>query len=383
MNSVFTLLKSSTRTGVRNVYKSARFRRERSAMWREGSNSGPSKKINPFSKVLDRYVHHLDKNPLLTKALTSMCIVGIGDIGCQIVLGDEDTKFDFKRLLIFTFLGGALVGPTLHYWYGFLNRIVPGTGTGPALKRLAVDQTIFAASFIPIFMGSALTLEGKFDEIVPRVSKEWFPALLANWSLWIPGNFITFRFITPKFQVLFANTVALGWNAYLSWSTHREEPAAASVTTAITAVAVPNRDWDNERVQELFNEFDEDQSGKIDSNEFQNLAFGLGVVLDQSEVALVITKIDQDGDGLVDLREFKSWLHGDNDEQKEGNDAPSLQAMLLKAQLNARVAMRELGKGTRKKKKKQQVVHVNVGDLPSVPTQVLRLEIETRLRTKE
>jgi hypothetical protein len=38
--------------------------------------------------------------------------------------------------------------------------------------------------------------------------------------LWIPANFVTFRFVPLRFQVLFANVIALGWNAYLSWATH-------------------------------------------------------------------------------------------------------------------------------------------------------------------
>jgi hypothetical protein len=108
--------------------------------------------------------------------------------------------------------------------------------------------------------------------------------------------------------------------------------------------------------------------------------------LNATEVELVVNKIDQDGDGMVDLREFRSWLHGDQN-NKDGSDAPSLQAMLLKAKLNARVAMVELKKqvesisSTSSGKKKQEVVHVNNGDLRSVPTQVIKTEIENRLRT--
>ena len=96
-----------------------------------------------------------------------------------------------------------------------MNKIVPGVGTAAALKRLMIDQTIFAASFIPVFMTSAMILEGnELSSIPPAVRREWFPALLANWSLWIPGNFVNSVF-TPRLQVLFANLVALGWNAYL------------------------------------------------------------------------------------------------------------------------------------------------------------------------
>lgn len=363
---------------VRTVYKSARYRRERSAMWREGSNgSGPSNvSESPLTKLFDRYLHHLDANPLVTKALTSMVIVGVGDVGCQLVTAEENVKFDFKRFAIFTFLGGALVGPALHYWYGFLGRLVPGVGTVVALKRLAVDQTIFAASFIPIFMTSSLALEGRFNDIVPSISREWFPALLANWALWIPANFINFRFLAPKFQVLFANVVALAWNGYLSLASHRDEPSGEKKNVA--------NDWDNERVGDLFHEFDRDGNGRIDSHEFQDLAFSLGLVLDETEAALVINTIDQDGDGMIDLREFQTWLHGDEG-QKDSTDAVSLQALLLAARLRTRVALRDLKKSVTSEpsseKKKEKIIQVT--DLKNVSTQGLRAEIETRLRRSE
>lgn len=75
----------------------------------------------------------LARHPLPTKAISSGLICGAGDCACQLlqssvdVSGDGDGKpapFSFQRLANFTFLGGALVGPTLHVWYGALNRQV-------------------------------------------------------------------------------------------------------------------------------------------------------------------------------------------------------------------------------------------------------------------
>ena len=167
--------------------------------------------------------------------------------------------------------------------------------------------------------------------------REFLPALVTNWGLWIPGNFINFRFVAPRLQVLFANVVALGWNGYLSWSTHRAahaEGGAGSSTEGET--------WDNARVQALFEEFDTDDSGHIDPREFQDLAFALDVPMDEASVALVVERLDKDGDGQISLPEFRSWLHTSDTFMglKGDEDAPVLQAMLLKTRLRARVVQR-------------------------------------------
>lgn len=393
----------------RSVYRgSNRFRRERSNLKNPYREASRSDSLESFSRPLDAYLRLLEKHPLATKALTSMFIVGVGDVGCQAVLGEEDAAFDWKRFATFTFLGGALVGPALHFWYGFLNRIVPGVGTAAALKRLAIDQTVFAASFIPIFMTSAMVLEGnELSSIPPAIKREWFPALLANWGLWIPGNFVNFRFVAPRLQVLFANVVALGWNAYLSWASHRgPDGGSAGAGGGADEVANKTTPWsDHARVQSLFEEFDQDGNGYVDIDEFQNLAFALGLTLNAQQCTAVIARIDKDGDGLVDLSEFKSWLHAPaNVEDVEETEEGQLEALLLKTKLRARFLMRELrtkASGilpvttTIRKKSKEPIVHVgapldnnlvrrktirlnNNKALYAVPTDVLQAEVAKR-----
>eukprot|EP00949_MAST-11_sp_MAST-11-sp1_P004754 g4754.t1 len=184
------------------------------------ARGGAKAKGGNGGRLLDAYLELLESKPLLTKSVTSMFIVGSGDMLCQGLL--EDGPFDVKRLCVFTFLGGALIGPALHLWYGTLNRIIPQQTTAGALKRLALDQFVFAGPFIATFMSSALTLNGRPEQIPAQLKKEWFPALVTNWQLWFPANFINFRLIAPRFQVLFANVVALGWNSYLSLVSNRE-----------------------------------------------------------------------------------------------------------------------------------------------------------------
>lgn len=50
----------------------------------------------------------------MTKAATTAFLNWLGDAISQLAI--EKGEFNFKRSAIFTFLGGFLVGPTLHFW---------------------------------------------------------------------------------------------------------------------------------------------------------------------------------------------------------------------------------------------------------------------------
>jgi hypothetical protein len=114
-------------------------------------------------------------------------------------------------------LGGVLIGPSLHAWYGMLNRFIPDPSSRGALLRLAADQLIFAPTFIPLVLVSILGMEGKLSEFPQKLKDDYWNSLVANWKLWIPFNFVNFRFIPGNFQVLFANGVSIVWNCYISF----------------------------------------------------------------------------------------------------------------------------------------------------------------------
>ncbi len=64
------------------------------------------------------YAEMLAKRPLLTKAITSGVISGLGDAVAQHTMAEDTDKrqFDWKRCACFTTLGLVLVAPTLNYW---------------------------------------------------------------------------------------------------------------------------------------------------------------------------------------------------------------------------------------------------------------------------
>jgi hypothetical protein len=56
-----------------------------------------------------------------------------------------------------------------------------------------------------------------------------------------------------------------------------------------------------------FNEFDKDGSGAIDREELNSLSTKLGTPLSEDQLTAALRDLDLNGDGVVDLDEFKRW----------------------------------------------------------------------------
>ncbi|XP_021745725.1 protein sym-1-like isoform X2 [Chenopodium quinoa] len=142
--------------------------------------------------LLSWYMDLLLKSPVLTKAVTSALLNFVGDLICQLAIDKVPTP-DYKRTSMFTFLGLVLVGPTLHYWYLYLSKLVTLPGASGAFLRLILDQFIFAPIFIGTFLSTLITLEGRPSQVAPKLK-----------------------------QVLASNFVAVIWNVILSYKAHKE-----------------------------------------------------------------------------------------------------------------------------------------------------------------
>lgn len=61
--------------------------------------------------------------------------------------------------------------------------------------------------------------QGKPEQIKDELRTNWPSTVKANWMLWVPAQFINFRFVPVHHQVLVANITALLWNVYFSYAT--------------------------------------------------------------------------------------------------------------------------------------------------------------------
>ncbi|CAH2267166.1 jg2901 [Pararge aegeria aegeria] len=114
--------------------------------------------------IFQIYKKVLARRPYLVQAIQTGALMGAGDIISQTLIEKKSiAAVDFKRTLQFSSIGFFVGGPALRVWYGLLNKHVGASGKTVAMKKVFVDQFIFA----PTFLFFILVAVGKTG-VVPR-----------------------------------------------------------------------------------------------------------------------------------------------------------------------------------------------------------------------
>ena len=93
------------------------------------------------------------------------------------------------------------------------------------------------------------------------------------------------------------------------WLDHGDEigtikAPSRTAPTAVKRSAPPPTERD---AQEIFNGFDQDQSGQIDTKELAKLLEALGTEPDDDDVAQAMQRLDKDKSGRISWEEFRVW----------------------------------------------------------------------------
>ncbi|XP_045760928.1 protein Mpv17 [Maniola jurtina] len=170
--------------------------------------------------IFQIYQKVLARRPYLVQAIQTGALMGAGDLIAQIIIEKKSTV-DYKRTLKFSSIGLFVGGPALRVWYGLLNKYVGATGKTVAMKKVFVDQFIFAPTFLFFILVAVGTMQGKsWNSIEKDMHDNYFDVLKSNYYIWPWVQLVNFYYIPLQYQVLLVQFVALFWNTYLSWKTN-------------------------------------------------------------------------------------------------------------------------------------------------------------------
>jgi protein Mpv17 len=95
--------------------------------------------------------------------------------------------------------------------------VLPHRPLATLTARVALDQFAFS----PVSVATFFTVNGIMEgldghQIHEKLKQTYWTALVANWKVWIGVQYLNFYFVPVHHRLLLVNTVALGWNTYMS-----------------------------------------------------------------------------------------------------------------------------------------------------------------------
>ncbi|CAM9799719.1 unnamed protein product [Sphacelaria rigidula] len=165
------------------------------------------------------YNKALASNPLVVKALTSLTGFTVGDILAQKFI-NPDEDYDIMRTIRLGSFGALVHGPTGHWFYGMLDKKMPGTAPMTVVSKVAIDQTIWNPIFGVMFFSYLGLAEGKSpNEIVTKIKNDLQTAVMGSWAVWVPAHTINFKFVPTSQRLLYINTIQVSDDEFFTTRT--------------------------------------------------------------------------------------------------------------------------------------------------------------------
>jgi len=147
----------------------------------------------------------LTSRPLSTNCILFGGLAGLAEFSQQAISNSKkEVKYNAKTVGHYTLLGGGVFAPVLHFWYKWLDRVLPGTSGRILIKKVALDISVFALPYYTAFYVSLNLLAGVgLQESLSELKQKLLPTIFATTAFWLPAQTVNFRFVPPKYRVLY------------------------------------------------------------------------------------------------------------------------------------------------------------------------------------
>lgn len=180
-----------------------------------------------WTQPLNSYTRMHSRRPYTVQLISTLIIYFVGDLTAQSIapsspIASSDSEplppsYDPRRTLRALTIGGLAAIPGYH-WFVFLARNFNYTSKVFSIAvKVLVNQAVFTPIFNSYFFGMQSALSGaSMREVVERIKHTVPTSLVNSWKLWPAVTAFSFAFIRLELRPLFAGSIAIGWQAYLS-----------------------------------------------------------------------------------------------------------------------------------------------------------------------
>ncbi|KAJ7013396.1 PXMP2/4 family protein 4-like [Populus alba x Populus x berolinensis] len=202
------------------------------------------------------YLGMVKSRPILTKSATSSLIYIAADLSSQTISLPSSEPYDLVRTLRMAGYGLLIVGPSLHFWFKFVSKLLPKRDLITTFKKILMGQTIYGPIMTVVFFSLNARLQGKhradpvlsnwsinknvfhFDlhdgqvcensaEIIARLKRDLLPTMINGVMYWPVCDFVTFKFIPVHLQPLVSNSFSYLWTVYMTYMANLEKAGSS------------------------------------------------------------------------------------------------------------------------------------------------------------
>ncbi|XP_059647872.1 protein SYM1-like [Cornus florida] len=164
------------------------------------------------------YLGMVKSRPILTKSITCALIYTAADLSSQTIAQPSSETYDLVRTSRMAGFGMVILGPSLHFWFNFVSKVLPKRDLVTTMKKIVMGQTMYSPVMAVVFFSVNAALQGENgSEIIARLKRDLLPAMINGAMYWPLCDFVTFKFIPVHLQPLASNTFAYLWTIYMTY----------------------------------------------------------------------------------------------------------------------------------------------------------------------